>query len=86
MTSPAVRVDLDPAATGRGLAELVVVVLELLREVLERQAVRRIDAGDLSAEQIERLGAGLRDAAETLHRLRTAIAGVAGATEGKDMP
>ena len=51
--------DLDATDVGRGLAALVVTVLDLLRQVLERQALRRVDAGDLTSDEIERLGQAL---------------------------
>ena len=40
---------------GRGLGRLVVALLEVVRQVVERQALRRVEAGDLTDEQIERL-------------------------------
>jgi hypothetical protein len=46
----------DPA---RGLAQLVLTVIELLRELMERQAIRRVDSGELSEQQVERLGQAL---------------------------
>jgi hypothetical protein len=51
--------DLDPEAMENGLAKLVLTVVELLRQLCERQAVRRMDAGSLSDEEIERVGAAL---------------------------
>jgi hypothetical protein len=72
--SRAARIDLDPAELGRGLAEVVLALLELLREVLERQAVRRLDAGQLTAAQTERVGAALRDARQQLRTLRETLA------------
>jgi hypothetical protein len=51
------RLDADPDALQRGLAQLVLVVVELLGELLERQAVRRMAAGTLDDEQARRLGA-----------------------------
>ncbi|MGN6606399.1 MAG: gas vesicle protein GvpK [Jatrophihabitans sp.] len=70
-----VRIDLAADDVGRGLAELVLVVLDLVRELLERQAIRRVDAGDLTDDQIEALGSALRDAAEQLQTLHRAVAG-----------
>src|SRR6059058_1012080 len=50
------RVALDPQDASRGLVQLVLTVVELLRQLMERQAVRNMDAGGLTDEQIERLG------------------------------
>jgi hypothetical protein len=58
-TRPAFRVDLDPDDVARGFANLVLALAEVVRELLERQAIRRIDAGDLDQAQIERLGNAL---------------------------
>ena len=53
------RVDLSAQNVERGLAQLVVGVVEVLRQVLERQAVRRMEAGALDEAQVERLGSAL---------------------------
>ncbi|MBL1099035.1 gas vesicle protein K [Streptomyces coffeae] len=53
------RVDLDQEAMGRDLVALVLTIVELLRQLMERQALRRIDAGDLTDEQVERIGTTL---------------------------
>lgn len=50
------RVNADPDGVERGLAKLVLTLIELLRQLMERQALRRIEAGSLSDEEIERLG------------------------------
>jgi hypothetical protein len=50
------RIDADPEGVERGLAQLVLTIVELLRQLMERQALHRIDAGGLSEEQVERLG------------------------------
>jgi hypothetical protein len=50
------RVNADPESVERGLAQLVLTIIELLRQLMERQALRRIDGGTLTDEQIERLG------------------------------
>ncbi|MGZ6643613.1 MAG: gas vesicle protein K [Solirubrobacteraceae bacterium] len=50
------RVNADPESVERGLAQLVLTIVELLRQLMERQALRRIDGGGLSEEQVERLG------------------------------
>jgi Gas vesicle protein K len=53
------RINADPERVEQGLARLVLTVIELLREVLEHQAVRRMDGGTLSDEQVEQLGLAL---------------------------
>lgn len=50
------RIDADPERLERGLSQLVLTLVELLRELMERQAIRRIDDGTLSDEEIDRLG------------------------------
>ena len=57
MTSP--RLDVDPDTVGRDLLALVLTVVELLRQLMERQAIRRVEQGDLSDEQVERIGVTL---------------------------
>jgi hypothetical protein len=58
VTVPA-RVDLDADSVGRDLAALVLTVIELLRQLMERQALRRVDAGELSDQQVEQVGTTL---------------------------
>jgi len=53
------RVNADPENVERGLAALVLTVVELLRQLMERQALRRVDAGGLDDATIERLGSTL---------------------------
>jgi len=50
------RVNADPERVEKGLAQLVLTLVELLRQLMERQALRRMEAGTLTDEQIERLG------------------------------
>src|SRR4029079_14905479 len=49
------RINADPSQVENGLARLVLTVIELLREILEHQAIRRMDGGKLSEVQVERL-------------------------------
>lgn len=63
------HVDIDPDAVQRDLARLVLMIVELLRRVVEHQAVRRLDDPDLSDEQIERVGIALERLEEKMHEL-----------------
>ncbi|MFE2937080.1 MULTISPECIES: gas vesicle protein K [unclassified Streptomyces] len=53
------RVTTDPDTVERDLMKLVLTLVELLRQLMERQALHRVDAGDLTEEQEERLGTTL---------------------------
>ena len=64
------RVDSDPESVERGLVALVLTLVELLRQLMERQALRRVDAGDLSDAQIERIGTTLMLLEEKMEELR----------------
>ncbi len=50
------HIDADPSNVEQGLAKLVLTIIELLRQLLEKQAIRRMDSGTLTDEQIERMG------------------------------
>jgi hypothetical protein len=50
------RINADPEQVERGLAQLVLTLVELLRQLMERQALRRMEQGTLTDEQLERLG------------------------------
>jgi hypothetical protein len=65
------RINGGPEEVEQGLAKLVLSLIEFLRRVLERQAVRRLDGDDLSDEEIERMGL-------TLMRLEEKVAELAG--------
>ena len=64
------RINADPEHVENGLARLVLTVIELLREILEHQAIRRMDGGTLSDEQIERLGLALLKLSERMDELK----------------
>ena len=53
---PIQKISLDGEKLQKGLAKLVLVIVELLRQILERQAQRRIQSGNLSVDEVERLG------------------------------
>jgi hypothetical protein len=64
------RIDADPENVERGLAQLVLTLIELLRQLMERQALRRVEAGGLDEETIERLGATLMALEERMEELK----------------
>jgi hypothetical protein len=64
------RIEIDRDSVERGLANLVLTLVELLRQLMERQAIRRLDQGDLTDEQIERMGATLLALEERMTELR----------------
>jgi gas vesicle protein GvpK len=64
------RIDTDPENIAHDLGRLVLTLVELIRQLMERQAIRRVEAGDLSEETIERLGLGLMRLEEAMADLR----------------
>jgi hypothetical protein len=64
------RVGADPETVERGLAQLVLTLVELLRQLMERQALRRMDAGTLTDEEIERMGETFMKLAERMEELK----------------
>ena len=64
------RVDIDPERVEQGLVKLVLMVVETLRQVIERQAIRRVEAGALTDDEIERLGITLMRLEEKMAELR----------------
>ncbi|HXR69260.1 gas vesicle protein K [Actinocrinis sp.] len=64
------RIDADPEGVERSLVALVLTLVEALRQLMERQAVRRLDAGDLTDEQIERIGSTLMALEDRMTQLR----------------
>lgn len=71
------RIAADPEIVENGLAKLVLSIIELIRRLLEKQALRRMDRGNLSEEEIERLGAALMKLEEKMEQLK----GVFGLTD-----
>ncbi len=63
--------DAAPEGAERALARLVLTLVELLRQLVERQALRRMEGSSLTEEQIERMGRGLMELAEKMAELRT---------------
>jgi hypothetical protein len=68
--APATRFNADPENVAKGLGQLVLTIVELLRQLMERQALRRIDAGGLTEEQIERLGTTFMELDKRMEQLR----------------
>ena len=65
------RINIDAESVEQGLAKLVLTLIEFIRRLLEKQAVRRMEGGDLSPEQIEELGLALMRLEAKLQELKT---------------
>jgi len=64
------RISADPEIVENGLAKLVLSIIELVRRLLEKQALRRMDNGTVSDEEIERLGSALMKLEEKMDELK----------------
>ena len=64
------RVNADPDKVERGLAQLVLTIVELLRQLMERQALRRVDGGTLTDDEVERLGRTFMELDKRMEELR----------------
>jgi hypothetical protein len=64
------RISADPEIVENGLAKLVLSIIELVRRLLEKQALRRMDGGNLTEEEIERLGNALMKLEEKMAELK----------------
>jgi hypothetical protein len=71
------KIDANPKNVEKGLAKLVLTLVELIRKLLEKQALRRIEGGSLTEEQIEQVG-------ETLMKLENKIKELKGVFGLKD--
>ncbi|TVR73068.1 MAG: gas vesicle protein K, partial [Sphaerobacteraceae bacterium] len=67
------HINADENNVEQGLAKLVLSLVELLRQLLERQALRRMERGTLDDEEIERLGTTFMKLQERIHELQTAF-------------
>ena len=74
------RIDANPEDVEAGLGKLVLTLVEFLRQVLEHQAVRRMEGGTLSDEEIERLGLALMRLQERLEEIKNEFG-----LEGEDL-
>ncbi len=61
------RWNADPEEVQRSVARLLLTLVEFLRKLMEKQAIRRMETGTLSEEEIEKLGLALMRLEETLH-------------------
>ena len=64
------RIELEPDTVERDLMKLVLTLVELLRQLMERQAIRRFDIGDLTEDQEERVGLTLMLLEDRMEQLR----------------
>lgn len=64
------RLETDSESVQRDLMRLVLTIIELVRQLMERQALRRVDEGDLDDDQVEELGLGLMRLEEAMTTLR----------------
>jgi len=64
------RINVDAQSVEQGLAKLVLTLIELIRRLLEKQAIRRMEGGDLSPEQVEELGLALMKLEAKLQELK----------------
>ena len=74
------RINADPEGVERGLAKLVLTLIELIRRMLEHQALRRMEGGSLTDEEIERLGETFMKLEQRMEDLKQAFG-----LEGEDL-
>jgi hypothetical protein len=63
------RIDVNTEGVEQGLAQLVLTLVEFVRQLLERQAVRRMEGGSLTDEEVERVGLALMTLEQKVHEL-----------------
>ena len=68
-SGPNSRIDCSPENIEQGLAKLVLGLIELLRQLLERQAIRRMQGGSLTDQQVEEMGEALMKLETKIHEL-----------------
>ena len=64
------KIDANPDNVDKGLAKLVLTLVELLRKLMEKQAMRRIEAGSLTDDEIERIGETLMKLENKMNELK----------------
>jgi hypothetical protein len=65
------RMETDPDSVERDLFKLVLTIIELVRQLMEAQALRRVEEGDLTDDQVEALGLGLSRLEEAMEDLKS---------------
>jgi Gas vesicle protein K len=65
------RLETDAESVERDLFKLVLTVIELVRQLMEKQALRRVDEGDLTEQQVEELGTGLMHLERAMEDLKS---------------
>ena len=65
------RLETDAATVERDLFKLVLTIVELIRQLMEKQALRRVDEGDLTSDQVEALGTGLMHLEQAMEDLKS---------------
>jgi hypothetical protein len=64
------KIDANPKTVESGLAKLVLTLIELIRKLMEKQAMKRVEAGSLSDEEIERVGETLMKLENKMEQLK----------------
>jgi Gas vesicle protein K len=67
------RINIDSEDLKNGLAQLVLTLVKLLHELLEKQAIRRIESGRLGEDECERIGLALMKQSDQIEKLRKAF-------------
>jgi hypothetical protein len=68
------RIEFEPGKIEQGMVKLVLAVVELLRQVMEKQAMRRIEAGGLGEDDVDRLGVSFMQIESTIKALQSRFA------------
>ena len=71
VAQPPQRINLEPDTVQQGLTQLVLSLVELIRQLMEKQAMRRIESGRLTEDQVDRLGTTLMRLTQQMEELKT---------------
>jgi len=67
------KIDANPKNVEKGLAKLVLTLVELIRKLMEKQAIRRVEGGSLTDEEVERIGETLMKLESKMKELKEAF-------------